>query len=158
MNFLHTEIGSAKDNQKSPIHNWYKFTAGFSYKFVDEIIELEKLSNNKHSEIFDPFAGCGTTLVSAQKKSIKAIGNESQEFMYNVIKGKLGWDIQPDLFKAYLEFIFDSISEENTASSIKTTAHSLLMTLYDEDVLRTLYQIKDSINDIEDKKYSLFLN
>ncbi len=68
MNFLHTEIGSAKDNQKSPVHNWYKFTAGFSYKFVEEIIALENLKNVEDAQIFDPFAGCGTTLVSCQKK------------------------------------------------------------------------------------------
>ena len=31
---IDANIGSAKDNMKSAIHNWYKFTAGFSYKFV----------------------------------------------------------------------------------------------------------------------------
>lgn len=31
MNILDANIGSAKDNMSSPVHNWYKFTAGFSY-------------------------------------------------------------------------------------------------------------------------------
>lgn len=39
MNLLDANIGSAKDNMSSPVHNWYKYTAGFSYKF-------------------EPFAGC----------------------------------------------------------------------------------------------------
>lgn len=39
MNILDANIGSAKDNMSSPVHNWYKFTAGFSYKFVDIILE-----------------------------------------------------------------------------------------------------------------------
>lgn len=34
MNILDANIGSAKDNMSSPVHNWYKFTAGFSYKFA----------------------------------------------------------------------------------------------------------------------------
>ena len=38
MNILDVNIGSAKDNMSSPVHNWYKFTAGFSYKFVDIIL------------------------------------------------------------------------------------------------------------------------
>lgn len=38
MNILDANIGSAKDNMSSPVHNWYKFTAGFSYKFVDIIL------------------------------------------------------------------------------------------------------------------------
>lgn len=36
---IDANIGSAKDNMKSAIHNWYKFTAGFSYKFVDLIVD-----------------------------------------------------------------------------------------------------------------------
>ena len=38
---IDANIGSAKDNMKSAIHNWYKFTAGFSYKFVDLIVDLD---------------------------------------------------------------------------------------------------------------------
>ena len=34
-----SDLGTAKDNMNSPVHNWYRFTAGFSYKFVDYIIE-----------------------------------------------------------------------------------------------------------------------
>lgn len=35
MNIIDANISSAKDNMSSPVHNWYKFTAGFSYKFVE---------------------------------------------------------------------------------------------------------------------------
>ena len=55
MDILHSEIGSAKDNFYSPVHNWYKFTAGFSYKFVEAILEGD---NNSHNIVFEPFAGC----------------------------------------------------------------------------------------------------
>jgi len=156
MDFLHSEIGSAKDNQNSPIHNWYKFTAGFSYKFVDEIIDLEKLTIDKDSQIFDPFAGCGTTLVSAQKKGVKAVGNESQEFMYNIIKGKLNWDIKEDLYKVYLELIFDFINDKKKTLNFKLVAHPLLTSLYNTEILQTLYLLKDIIGTIKEKKYNLF--
>lgn len=33
---LHRDIGTAKDNRNSPIHDWYRFTAGFSYKLVQK--------------------------------------------------------------------------------------------------------------------------
>ena len=39
MNIIDANIGSAKDNMKSPVNNWYKFTAGFSYKLVDLIVD-----------------------------------------------------------------------------------------------------------------------
>lgn len=88
---INENIGSAKDNANSTIHNWYKFTAGFSYKFVNVIIDDQRA---KPACIYEPFAGCGTTLVEAQKKEIRSIGNESQQLMCDVINAKLNWDIE----------------------------------------------------------------
>lgn len=156
MNFLHAEIGSAKDNSKSPIHNWYKFTAGFSYKFVEEIIKLEKLKDKKSAEIFDPFAGCGTTLVSSQKEGVRAVGNEGQAFMYDVIKAKLNWDINPNRYKIYLEYIKLVVSENRRTFSLEDRAHPLLVSLYKPNNLKQLYLIKSAIDEIESEKYRLF--
>ena len=72
MDFQLENIGCAKDNMKSPIHNWYRFTAGFSYKFVDYVLN----DLPKETVIYEPFAGCGTTLVSSQKRGLFSVGNE----------------------------------------------------------------------------------
>jgi DNA modification methylase len=156
MNFLHTEIGSAKDNQKSPVHNWYKFTAGFSYKFVEEIIKLEGLKRRKSAEIFDPFAGCGTTLVSSQKEGIKAVGNESQEFMYDIIKAKLNWSIEIDPCQIYLEYLKVVVKENSRSFSVADQAHPLLVSLYEVNILKELYLLKFAIEEIKSEKYKLF--
>ena len=71
MNLLDVNIGSAKDNMRCSIHNWYKFTAGFSYKFVDLIVDDMP---HKPECIYEPFAGCGTTLVEAQKNALNPLG------------------------------------------------------------------------------------
>lgn len=154
MNFLHTEIGSAKDNQRSPIHNWYKFTAGFSYKFVEEIIKLEGLKEISNAEIFDPFAGCGTTLVSSQKEGVKAVGNESQAFMYDVIKAKLNWTIKRDRVNKYLITIKKYIDEN--LFDVESSANPLLKSLYDFENLEQLYLIRNSAEVIRSEKYRLF--
>ncbi len=154
MNFLHTEIGSAKDNQRSPVHNWYKFTAGFSYKFVEEIINLEKLKKIDDAEIFDPFAGCGTTLVSSQKEGVKAVGNESQAFMHEVIKAKLNWSIKINRVSNYLDQIKNYV--EQYSFDVDTNANPLLKSLYDFDTLELLYLIRDSSDIIRSEKYRLF--
>ena len=49
---LHKDIGTSKDNKQSPIHNWYRFTAGFSYKLVDKIIELDKIYEYPAKKLF----------------------------------------------------------------------------------------------------------
>ncbi len=156
MNFLNTEIGSAKDNQKSPIHNWYKFTAGFSFKFVDEIIKLENLKDKKTSEIFDPFAGCGTTLVSSQKEGIKAVGNEAQRFMYEIIKAKLNWNLEEELYNSYKALIKNTVEEKRDDFNIEINAHPLLLTLYKKKTLTDLYLIKYTIEKILIDRYRLF--
>lgn len=158
MNFLHTEIGSAKDNAKSPIHNWYKFTAGFSHKFVDEIIALEGLAAVKGARIFDPFAGCGTTLVSAQKLQVAAVGNEAQAFMHDIIRAKLNWNIQKTTLNQFLDNISSSVRRDFNRINIKTTAHPLLTTLYTDSNLRLIYLLKRSIEQIAAWKYRLFFN
>jgi DNA modification methylase len=156
MKFLHSEIGSAKDNNKSPVHNWYKFTAGFSHKFVDEIIQLQKLETTPKSKIFDPFAGCGTTLVSAQKAGIPAIGNEAQDFMFDVIRAKLNWKIKQAEVDMHMEGLMRFLSVKRKNYDLKKVAHPLLLSLYKPGILKDLYIIKDYLPKIKSKKYRLF--
>ncbi|UJS17372.1 MAG: hypothetical protein L3J17_15890 [Candidatus Jettenia sp.] len=152
---LQTEIGTARDNFKSPVHNWYKFTAGFSYKFIDEIITLENL--NFDHKIFDPFAGCGTTLVSAQKKGIPAVGNEGQNFMYEVIQAKLNWNLCGNKLNEHLKNIQIHLKQRIKQSNIDNVAHPLLKTLYEDEILKELYLIKDYLTKIKcERSYYLF--
>lgn len=156
MKFLHNDIGSAKDNFKSPIHNWYKFTAGFSYKFVEEIITLENLKRRRNSQIFDPFAGCGTTLVSSQKLGIPAVGNEAQEFMYDIIRAKLNWKLDNFEFEWHLSYIKEFIESNTAGFDYQSETHPLLKTLYKRDTLKKLYLIKDAIQAISSRNFKLF--
>jgi DNA modification methylase len=150
-----SDLGTAKHNQYSPIHNWYKFTAGFSHKFIDEILKIENLSTNESSKVFDPFAGCGTTLVSCQKNGIKAVGNEGQEFMYDVIRAKLNWDIKKSKLDEYYLTITSQINETFDNYDDNKT-HPLLKTLYSENILKEIHILRDSINLINDEVYQLF--
>lgn len=149
---LNANIGTARDNMSSPIHNWYRFTAGFSYKFVDEIIDD---SHGLIDSIYEPFAGCGTTLVAAQKKGIHAVGNESQQLMCDVINAKLNWDIDSDTCLMYVNQI-GSYVKECVGNGIPES-HPLLASLYDAKTLDVLYLIRDSIRMIKESKYRLFL-
>jgi DNA modification methylase len=154
MDFLHSEIGSAKDNFYSPVHNWYKFTAGFSYKFVESILDEE--AKNKKPIVFEPFAGCGTTLVSSQKKGAKAIGNEGQEFMLDVIKAKLNWDIDKFQCLENLNKLEDYVRVRLNSYDVATNTHPLLQTLYSPETLSVLYLIRNGLSRIESESLKLF--
>lgn len=151
---IDANIGSAKDNMKSAIHNWYKFTAGFSYKFIDWVVDdMEK----KPCCIYEPFAGCGTTLVAAQKKMIHSVGNESQQLMCDVINAKLNWDIDKDVCTGYITKTLEYVTSKVT-TDVSKEYNPLLIDLYDSETLRNLYLLRDAIRSLGDLKYELFLN
>ena len=155
MNILDANIGSAKDNMSSPVHNWYKFTAGFSYKFVDIILEDYK---DKDIVVYEPFAGCGTTLVECQKLGFRSIGNESQELMCNVIHAKLNWTITKQQYTRAKNNIKKYAEENTRIAEITAKFHPLLVTLYDEPSLRELYCIRDGIKRLRNKDVQQFFN
>jgi DNA modification methylase len=153
MQFLHENIGTAKDNLKSPVHSWYKFTAGFSYKLIDTLIESKELDSQ--SVIFEPFAGCGTTLVQAQKKQIKAVGNEGQTFMYDIIKAKLNWNFNSEKIHKKIITIVKFVRENKLEIDFQS-ANPLLQTLYTPKNLEQLLAIKRYIEGLEDEETYLF--
>lgn len=119
MNILDANIGSAKDNMSSPVHNWYKFTAGFSYKFVDIILEDYR---GQDITVYEPFAGCGTTLVECQKLGFRSVGNESQELMCGIINAKLNWTITRQQYTRGLNAI-NKYVEENKETAEPSDHH-----------------------------------
>jgi DNA modification methylase len=149
-------LGTFSNNIKNPVHNWYKFTAGFSYKFVDEIISKENSSNKKDFNVFEPFAGCGTTLVSCQTLGVNSVGNESQRFLIDIIKAKLDWDIDINKLFNYLIFIKEYIESNRKDFDLEKVANPLLKSLYKYSNLKILYLIKDSLDNIKSDKYKLF--
>jgi len=60
-----------KDNVQGLTHNYYRYPARFSPKFVHEVIEL---FSEKGDVILDPFVGGGTTLVEALASNRHSIG------------------------------------------------------------------------------------
>lgn len=153
-NIVSENIGSAKDNMRCAIHNWYKFTAGFSYKFVDII-----LANylGKDYCVYEPFAGCGTTLVEAQKLGVSSVGNESQQIMCDIINAKLNWDIDSVLCTQYQQDIYHYV-QINQQNNYAVQYNDLLVSLYDEQTLKTLYLLRDGIRNIPDETYRTFFN
>lgn len=139
----------------SPVHNWYKFTAGFSYKLVDIILEDYK---DKDIVVYEPFAGCGTTLVECQKLGFRSIGNESQELMCNVIHAKLNWIITKQQYTRAKNIIKKYVEENKRIAETAAKFHPLLVTLYDEPSLRELYCIRDGIKRLRNKDVQLFFD
>jgi DNA modification methylase len=64
---------SFQANRTEPQFRWFKYREGFSRKLVEYLIAE---SGSKPKNLFDPFAGAATTLFTASKMGINAIGIE----------------------------------------------------------------------------------
>lgn len=64
---IQERTGTFTDNMKLPIHRWFRYSAGFSAAWVEQVI-----TELKPQTILDPFAGSGTVCVSADKLGINS--------------------------------------------------------------------------------------
>ena len=82
-------------NRYGIIHKWYNYLEEFPYSLIEDKINEYNLTSN--DLIVDPFAGSGTTLVSANLFHLNAIGFDTNPLMAFVSKVKTVWNI--DLYK-----------------------------------------------------------
>lgn len=94
---LKENLGTFQDNLRAPIHNWFKYPAGYSYKLVAALLE-EKKFDEKHW-VLDPFVGCGTTSVVAKEYGVNSVGIELHPFVWWVAKTKCFWEY--DMHRLY---------------------------------------------------------
>lgn len=63
-----------------PVHRWFRYREGFSPAILDQL--------NGHRRIFDPFCGCGTTLMEAKRRGVHAVGTDVNPLAVFVAKVK----------------------------------------------------------------------
>lgn len=96
-NVLHSErfalgkLVTFRPNKKEPIHSWYQYTQGYSALLVSGLIK--ELNLKPGDKVFDPFSGCGTTLLSCLQQGIDSVGTEISPLMSWVTSVKTRvWD------------------------------------------------------------------
>lgn len=84
------------DNMALPVHRWFRYSAGFSAQWVESVIASAR--NSREVAVFDPFAGAGTTLITAEKLGVPAYGVEAHPFVSRIARAKLLYRSDPDAF------------------------------------------------------------
>ena len=101
-------------NMKLPIHRWFRYSAGFSAKWVEktlgEILEARGIRGDACGDfvLLDPFAGSGTTLLEADSAGVRGVGFESHPLISRVARAKLMWDTDAAEFRKFAGGILES--------------------------------------------------
>lgn len=83
-------LGTFQDSLRAPIHRWFKYPAGYSYRLVEALIEDYGL--DARSWLLDPFVGSGTTSVVAKQWGVNSVGIEAHPFVHWVAQVKCFWE------------------------------------------------------------------
>lgn len=129
--------GTFADNMKLPVHRWYRYSAGFSAEWVEQLIR-----QLTPSSVLDPFAGSGTTLLAAEAAGVRAFGYENHPFVAKIALAKSCWHQSTGN-------LFDSAKELLTAASKNQSPDmrvvpELLRKCYTPEVLQQLYALRDA--------------
>ena len=97
--------GSFVNNLRLPVHRWFRYSAGFSGAWVEDLISREV--SNCRVRVFDPFAGSGTTLIAAEKCGVESRGIDSHPFVARVAQAKLAYRSSPDEYVRRAKKVLD---------------------------------------------------
>lgn len=143
------EWGTFKDSLKAPIHGWFTYPAGFSYKAVEWSLARHDLSPG--NVVYDPFMGCGTTNLVAKKLAVSSYGVEAHPFVFRIARAKLNWGIsRGEVTDALLE-IRASVSAarrrlgDGAESRLRDEFPELVLKCYEPTILRDLWLIREAI-------------
>ena len=132
------------DNMRLPVHRWFRYSAGFSAQWVQDLI----LSQGPPSEarVLDPFVGSGTTVLAAQTVGAASMGLETHPLVARIAKAKLKWTEDPqDLLGRGAEALARAASSAIESSEVKPP---LLAKIYSPSTLDRLYRLRQAISDL----------
>lgn len=145
------DLGTFKDSMRAPVHRWFRYPAGYSYKFVHLSFELFHVRPGDW--VYDPFSGTGTTLVCAKQDGINAYGVEAHSFVHWVAEVKLFWEfdlralgIQVEgLLKSAREYVATRLNSTDTAGVFP----ELVYKCYHPQDLTVLYLLREFIGGLD---------
>jgi hypothetical protein len=137
--------GSFRDCLKAPIHRWFAYPAGYSYKLVEAKVRENSL--NEDSLVGDPFLGTGTTCLAARLLGIPSIGTEAHVFVHWVAKVKLHVSYDLQLLECQLARVLGRARKSYAATDIAGLWPGLIYKCFTEDNMRKLGALRAAILD-----------
>ena len=139
--------GSFQDCLKAPVHRWFTYPAGYSYKLVQAKIAENRLTGEDW--IADPFLGSGTTSLTAKLDGLNSVGIEAHPFVFWVAQTKLN-------FQHNLKDLAITIEQVITGAKAQSPADldgvwpDLIYKCFSPENLAKLYSLRQAILALDD--------
>ncbi|MCP4358573.1 MAG: site-specific DNA-methyltransferase [Chloroflexi bacterium] len=149
-NKKNSEWGTFKDSLRAPIHRWFTYPAGFSYKAVEH--SLERFDILPGQTIYDPFMGSGTTNLTAKTLGMHSYGVEAHPFVYRITKAKMNWRIERGNVLEFIKKVrteLPRLAKTYKSSDIEEEFPELILKCYQERSLIDLLALRTLISDCE---------
>lgn len=137
---------SFQPNKNEPVHRWSPYLEGFSSDFVKSMIKRFDLKDGE-DKIFDPFAGSGTTNVTAKMLDYDNVGVEINPLSHFILSTKLNWSISPEEVEKEFEKLELPDSPSISAPEFLKTERQ-----FQDDVLENILRLKEAIWDLENEE------
>ena len=143
-------------NKTVPVHRWFPYKEGFSAALVDAFLR-EFGAQPGQSRVFDPFVGCGTTVVVAKQAGYGAWGIDILPIAIFVAKVKLRSAEDYDLIRlrAGIDRLLASPYHEPSISAPQDVR--IIQSAFSEEVLNEVLFLKEEILKEEDDSVREFL-
>jgi DNA modification methylase len=138
------EWGTFKDSLRAPIHRWFTYPAGFSYKAVEH--SIERFGIQVGQTIYDPFMGSGTTNLVAKTLGINSVGTEAHPFVYRIAQAKLNWEVDPDKVQKFISIAERDLSKKSKSLEKKKLADEfpeLILKCYEDQTIHDLWALRE---------------
>ncbi|MBN1901972.1 hypothetical protein JW926_11675 [Candidatus Sumerlaeota bacterium] len=146
------EWGTFKDSLRAPIHNWFTYPAGFSFKAVESSIRNNCIRQGQ--VVYDPFMGSGTTNLVAKKLAINSYGIEAHPFVFRIARTKMNWEIdEDDIFHSLREVEKRVINRKrhfaikNIQACLEKEFPDLILKCFENIALMDLLSIRNAVLD-----------
>lgn len=144
------EWGTFKDSLKAPVHRWFTYPAGFSYKAVAH--SIERFNVLPGQALYDPFMGSGTTNLTAKTLGIHSFGVEAHPFVYRITQAKMNWEVERSCVLEFLKTVrleLPRLVNNNQQADVEAEFPELILKCYQTNTLADLLALRTLITECE---------
>ena len=141
--------GSFVGNMDAPVHRWFRYSAGFSGAWAEDLIARD--AKERRVRVLDPFAGSATTLIAAEQCGVESWGIDAHPFVARVAQAKLAYRSSPSDYLAKAKRVL--LQAKKTAPELEGYA-PLIRRCYTDEALRQLDCLRRTIKETDDNTES----